>query len=273
MKNIFAAIIIMLLATAYASAHTTVIFPHTTENGARNLMVAHFLPWYGDNIKGIRFNKKDTVDVKGIESISLIHNGEERDISGLAVPGFLEVRHGRGECYAVPLKRKIIPRAGDYIFVVKHAPHWKGHKDIYVGKISKFFINNAGLITDWPHRVLKEAPEIIPLSAPDSVYAGTLFRAEAVDDKGEHIPHGKIHVEFLNYKINDRGIADSGPLLENKKAGDTFLFTDGSGAFSFVPPREGVWTFTLVDGGRDIKINGKKLQYDSSISLQVKSLQ
>jgi uncharacterized GH25 family protein len=270
MKKTLAALIITLLFTVQVSAHTTVIFPQKTKDGEQHLMVVHFMPWYGDNIMGIRLHEEDTDHLKGLESISLIHNGEEKDISKQAVPLFYKVRNNNRECYSIPVKRKMVSRAGDYIFVVRHIPHWRKNKDMYIKKISKFFLNNGGLITDWPHRVLQDAPEIIPLSAPDSVHTGTIFRAEVVNDKGENIPHAKIHVEFLNYKTGDKGIDTSAPLLKDREIGETFLFTDNSGAFSFVPPREGIWTFTLVDGDKDIMINGKQLRYDSSMSLKVR---
>jgi uncharacterized GH25 family protein len=272
MKTIVATLILMLLLPVYVSAHTTVLFPHVNEYGGKSLMLVHLFPWNGDNIVGIRLHEKDTEQTKGIEALYLIHDGKESDISASAIPGFYTVKSSSGACYTIPLTRKMVSRAGDYIFVVKHAAHWKKNLGFYIQKTGKFFINNGALVTDWPHRVLKNAPEIIPLSAPYSVYSGTLFRAQVVDDRGDLIPHAKILVEFLNYKAGEKGLDISSPLLEQRELGETVLFTDNSGAFSFVPPRDGIWTFTLVDGDRDAMVNGKKLQYDSSVSIEVKSM-
>jgi uncharacterized GH25 family protein len=272
MKVIGITLIAVLLLPLVAAAHTTVIFPETGKNGKVNLRVVHFMPWRGDSIMGIRLHQNDTATVKGLESISMIHDGIETDISDIARPAMCTVKDGKRECYEIPLSRNMISRAGDYIFVVEHILHWKKHLGYYIKKISKFFINQGGLVTDWPNRVLKDAPEIIPLSPPGSVYTGTLFRAQVVDDKGELIPHARIHVEFFNYEMCEGGISAAAPILRNRDMGDLVLFSDNSGAFSFVPPKEGIWTFTLVDGDHNVMIDGKKLQYDSSVSIAVKPL-
>lgn len=253
-------------------AHTTVIFPDTGKNGLHNLMVVHFMPWPGENIMGIRLHVKDTPAVKGLESMTMIHDGKRTDMSSLAVPAEYTVKKGKGACYRIPLSRKLISRAGDYVFIVKHIPHWKKYLGFYICKVSKFYINRGGLVTDWPNRLLEDAPEIIPLSPPSSVYEGTLFRAYVVDDTGKSIAHARIHAEFLNYKTGESSLDITAPTLSHRDMGDAVLFSDSSGAFSFVPPVEGVWTFTLVDGDSGMMINGKKLRYDSSISIAVKPM-
>ncbi len=267
-------LILMLQLPVCVFAHTTVIFPLGNGHGGKTLKVVHFVPWKGDNIMGIRLHAQDSKNLKGLESISLVHEGTTKDISDLAVPDFYTVRDdAAGESYSIPLDRKIIPRAGDYIFVIKHNQHWKKEQGIYIRKISKFFINNGGFITDWPYRIFQNAPEIIPLSAPYGVYTGTLFRAQAVDDRGKVIPHAKILVEYLNYKTGVQGLDTSSPFLQQKEQGETVLFADNSGAFSFVPSIEGIWTFTLIDGDRNIMVADKQLQYNSSVSIKVNPLQ
>ncbi len=272
MKTAGLIVLTMVLLPVVALAHTTVIFPQAGTNGIRNLMVVHFMPWPGENIMGIRLHARDTSTVKGLESMTVIHDGREQDISNLAVPHRYTVRNGTGECYKIPLSRKMISRAGDYIFVVRHMAHWKKKLGFYICKISKFYINRGGLVTDWPNRVLKGSPEIIPLSSPAGVYEGTVFRAYAVDDRGQSIPHARIHVEFLNYKTGEKGIDAANRILSQRAMGDVILFSDTDGAFSFVPPVAGIWTFTLVDGDHDMKIDGEKVQYDSSVSIAVKPM-
>ena len=272
MKATGLTLLTVLLLPVLAMAHTTVIFPAADENGRKDLMVVHFVPWHGNNIMGIRLHAEDSPTVKGLESISMIHDGKERDISDLAVSRQYLVKNGRAECYSIPLSRKMISRAGDYVFVVKHMPHWKKNLGFYICKVSKFFMNRGGLVTDWPNRLFEDAPEIMPLSPPYSVYAGTLFRAEVVDNTGKNIAHARIHVEFLNYEAGRGGIDATSPILSQRDMGESVLYADSSGAFSFVPPVAGIWTFTLVDGDRDLMINGKKLQYDSSVSVAVKPM-
>jgi len=265
-------LITILLLPVLAMAHTTVIFPETGKNGLHDLMVVHFMPWSGKNIMGIRLNAEDTPTVKGLESISMIHDGKWTDISGLAAPEEYTVKNGRGACYRIPLSRKMVSRAGDYVFIVKHMTHWKKNLGFYIRKISKFYMNRGGLVTDWPNRLLDNAPEIIPLSPPASVYAGTLFRAYVVDETGKNIPHARIHVEFLNYKTGESGLDATSPVMPQRDMGEIVLFTDSSGAFSFIPPVAGVWTFTLIDGDSGMMLNHKNIRYDSSVSIVVKSL-
>lgn len=259
----------VLVFPACSLAHTTVIFPVSVRDGRQELKVVHFSPGSGDNIMGIRLHEKDTRVLKGLESIFMIHDGSRTDISGLALPDFYSVRNGTGESYTIPISRKLVSKAGDYVFVVRHVPHWKPRMGLYIQKIAKFYINRGGLITDWPHRVLKDAPEIVPLSAPYALYRGMIFRAEVVNEKGKLIPNARIHVEFLNYNPGEKGLDVSAPITQAQDMAERILFADRSGSFSFVPPLAGIWTFTLMDGDSGLEIEGKKLQFDSSVSIKV----
>ena len=265
-------ILLAVLLPGWAAAHTTIIFPQVDPHGEKNLLVAHLMPSTGGGVMGIRLHEKDTPSIKGLESFTLVHDGRYKDISALALPSTFSGRDGNGECYLIPLAATMATRAGDYVFVVRHLPHWKKNHGLYINKICKFFLNNGGLVTDWPHRILRDAPEIIPLAPPYCVYPGSLFRARAVDDRGENIANAEIHVEFLNYRTGDWGIDLSAPLLANREITNFVLFADNSGAFSFIPPRQGIWTFTLVDGDRNAEFNGRELRYDSSVTIAVEPL-
>ena len=127
-----------------------------------------------------------------------------------------------------------------------------------------------GVISDWLNRVLKNIPEIIPLVQPYNVYAGSLFRAEAVNDEGKQISHAKIEIEYLNYTVGDTELDTTTAGFIAEDIADTFIFTDSNGSFSFIFPRKGLWTFTIVDGDNNKFIQGKRLEYDSSLSILVK---
>ena len=118
--------------------------------------------------------------------------------------------------------------------------------------------------------MLKNIPEIIPLVQPYGVYAGSLFRAEAVNDEGMQIPHAQIHIEYLNYPLGDTELDTTTAGFIKENIADTIIFTDSNGSFSFIPSREDLWTFTLVDGDNNKFIQGKMLEYDSSLSILVK---
>ncbi len=249
-------------------AHTTVLFPDNLE-GDKGIMIVHFHPYEGNGLMGIKLHVSDADELKGIESIYSIHEGKQIDCSAHALPVFFKVRNKIRQGYFVPI-RVLGGQSGDHVLVVRHLPHWKKNLGIYIQKVSKYYLNNGGRLTDWPHRLLTGAPELIPLVPPYAVYTHTIFRAETMDDQGKYIPHAKIHVEFLNYEIKNLELIENNPILSLRDLGDTVIFTDSKGIFSFIPPFAGIWTFTLVNGDNNLKINNKELSFDSSISIKVK---
>ena len=264
-------IIGLLLFPIPAIAHTTTLIPHKDKNGQKTIKILHFHPAAGSDLMGIRLGAEDTKDLKGLDSIFLIHEKEEKNLADAAVPDYYTVRSKRKKTYTIPINKKSgFFKPGDYIIVVKHQAHWKEHRGLYIRKVAKFYLNYYGVLTDWPNRALKNAPEIIPLVQPYNVHAGSLFRAEAVNDEGRRIPHARINIEYFNYALGDTELETATPGFIRKDLADTTVFTDSSGSFSFVPLRKGLWTFTLVDGDSNKFIQGEELQYDSSLSILVK---
>ena len=271
MKYFVTLFFIIALFPISAIAHTTTLIPHINKDGQKIVKILHFHPFTGSNLMGIRLGIEDSKELKGLDSIFIIHNGEEKKIHTVAIPDYYTVRGEKRGTYTIPINKKNgFFKPGDYIIVVKHKAHWKKHEDLYRQKVSKFCLNYFGDISDWPNRVLENMPEIIPLVQPYSVYAGSLFRAEAVNDEGRRIPHAKIQIEYLNYTLGDTELDTTTAGFLKEDIGDTIIFTDSNGSFSFVPSREGVWTFTLVDGDNNKFIQGKRLEYDSSLSILVK---
>jgi len=262
---------IIVLFPVSAIAHTTTLIPHINKDGQKTVKVLHFHPFTGSNLMGIRLGVEDSKELKGLDSIFVIHEKEKKKLHTVAISDYYTVRGEKRGTYSIPINKKSgFFKPGDYIIVVKHKAHWKKHEDLYRQKVAKFCLNYLGVISDWPNRVLKNMPEIIPLVQPYSVYAGSLFRAEAVNDEGRRIPHAKIQIEYLNYTLGDTELDTTTAGFIKEEIGDTVIFTDSNGGFSFVPPREGVWTFTLVDGDNNKSIQGKRLEYDSSLSILVK---
>ena len=262
---------IIVLFPISVFAHTTTLIPHINKDGQKTVKILHFHPSTGVGLMGIRLGTEDSKELKGLDSIFMIHNGEEKKLHTVAIPDYYTVRGEKRETYTIPINKKSgFFKPGDYIIVVKHQAHWKKHEDLYRQKVAKFCLNYLGEISDWPNRVLKNMPEIIPLVQPYSVYTGSLFRAEVVNDEGTLIPHAKIQIEYLNYTLGDTELDTTTAGFLKEDIGDTIIFTDSNGSFSFVPSREGVWTFTLVDGDNNKLIQGKRFEYDSSLSILVK---
>ena len=270
MKNFVTLVLLILLFPISVTAHTTVLIPHTNEDGQKTIKVLHFHPSTGSDLMGIRLDVEDSKYLKGLDSIFMIHQGEEKKLHTVAIPDYYTVRDEKRETYTIPINNKSgFSGPGDYIIVVKHKAHWKIQEELYRQKVAKFCLNYGRFITDWPKRLLKNAPEIIPLVPPYSVYAGSLFRAETVNDEGKLIPHARIQVEYLNYKLGDMALDTTTIGFIKEDIVNTIILTDSNGGFSFVPPKEGVWTFTLLDGDNNKLVQGKRLEYDSSLSILV----
>ena len=262
---------IMVLFPLSAMAHTTVLIPQINKDGRQTVKVLHFHPFTGSDLMGIRLDAEDSENLKGLDSIFMIHQKGEKKLDAVDIPDYYTVRGKKRETYTIPINKKSgFFKPGDYIIVVKHKAHWKKHEDIYRQKVAKLCLNYYGVTSDWPHRVLKNMPEIIPLVQPYNVHAGSLFRAEAVNDEGRRISHAKIHIEYFNYAWGDAKLDTTKEGFIKEDIGDTVIFTNSNGGFSFIPPRKGLWTFTLVDGDNNTFIQGKKLEYDSSLSILVK---
>ncbi len=263
--------LILLYFSQSSMAHTTVFIPQSDPDGKKMVRIIHCHPFSGSGIMGIRLHEKDTDHLKGLESIKVIHEGKVRDLSDAVTPDYYTVRNDRREIYTLSLDRKNgFLKPGDYAIVVRHSLHWKEKYGLFLQKTAKFYVNIGGLVTDWPNRLLKGDPEIIPLVSPYGVYAGTLFRAEAVNSRGERIPHARITVEYLNYNAADNALDVSSPLMSREDLGSVMFFTDAGGSFSFIPVRAGIWTFTLSLPAKESPESGKKIKYDSSLTVVVK---
>ena len=262
----------LLLAAGFADAHTTVLFPLTDKNGRKIVKVIHFHPATGSGLMGIRLGIDDSPKLKGLEEIFLIHRHKKQDLSSQAIPDYYTVRGEKRETYSIPVNRQSgFFKPGDYILVVVHKVHWKKSEGLYRQKVAKLCLNFSGVVTDWPQRVLRGMPEIIPLVQPYSVHAGTLFRAEAVDDEGRPLAHARVEIEYFNYPMGDRELVTTGGSARlDSELAESVVFTSGDGSFSFIPPKKGLWTFTLVDGDDNRLFQGKRFEFDSSLSLLVK---
>ena len=151
---------------------------HLNKNGQKTIKVPHFHPASGGGLMGIRLGAEDAKDLKGLESIYLIHEKEEKNLDAVAVPDFYTVHGEKRKAYTIPInKQSGFFKPGDCIIVVKRKDHWKKREDLYRRKVAKFCLNYFGVLTDWPNRVLRNMLEIIPLVQPYNVHAGSLFRA------------------------------------------------------------------------------------------------
>ena len=261
-------IILLTSFTLPLLAHTTIHTSQKDKNGIR-VKILHFHPNKGTDLMGLKLGGKDEKEIKSLESVYFINKGKKRDLAPFLEKITLKNATEKAPELAVTLNRTTGTRGGgDYIVVSKHTPHLKPW-GVYIQLVTKSFENIAGMITDWPNRVLDSLPEIIPLVSPTKISVGDIFRAYVVDKTGKTISHAKINIEYLNYKIENDSIL-SNPLTDNEEMIDQTIFTNSVGEFSFIPKRSGLWSFTLMDADAGAKINGKELKFNSLISIKVK---
>lgn len=265
MKRFRELLVILAVGTA-ALGHTT-IHTQSEKEGGVELKIMHLYPPEGNKLMGLKMGGEDTPKVKALQSVSLIHKGERTDLSHKVETFTLSNDSSKAPELRVAADRTLLKGGGDFIFVSTHIPHHKPN-DIYIQLVTKSFHSKGNFLTDWPNRVLDSMPEILPLVNPARIYAGDLFRAKAVDEKGEPIPSAKILIEYLNREIlNDSlGSEESVPM----ERAELLIFADDRGVFSYIPHAKGVWSFKLVDGDSGLKINGKDHVFNSLITVEVK---
>ena len=265
MKRVFLTVLSTVLAVV---AHTT-IQTSETASGKATVKIMHFHPTNGGGLMGLKLGGEDTKDVKIINNVYYIHKGDKFNLKKSVSSFSLKNSEGSAPELSVQLdKNNGFRRGGDYIVVSKHIPHLKEGK-YYIQLVTKSFLNRGGFLTDWPNRVLDSMPEIIPLVNPNKVYEGDIFRGYIVNDNGEPISHGELHIEFLNYEIYNDSIG-SEPKFENKNFVERVIFSNNDGSFSFIPNKKGVWSITLLDGDKNRSIGGENLIFNSLITLEVK---
>ena len=84
----------------------------------------HFHPSTGSNLMGIRLGAEDSKNLKGLDSIFIIHKNEEKNLDSIAIPDYYTVRGEKKETYTIPMNKKSgFFKPGDYILIVTHKAH------------------------------------------------------------------------------------------------------------------------------------------------------
>ena len=263
MRPLFLLLLTLVLSI---NAHTTIHATTQKSNGIE-VRIMHLYPPQGNRLMGLAIDSLDTPTIKGVEKVSLIHRGKTTNVTPAVHTFSLSNDSTSSLALVVSLyEHHELKGAGDFIVVSQHIPHLKP-TGIYIQLVTKSFYNKNGFLTDWPNRVLVDMPEIIPLTNPTAFFKGDIFRAYAVDEKGEPIAHKKISIEFLNRSLTDSTLGAT-PLIPQEQA-TTIVYTDSNGVFSFIPRAKGLWSFTLVDGDSGIIINNKELHFNSLLTLEV----
>ena len=100
MKYVVTLVFIIVLFPLSAIAHTTTLIPHINKDGQKTVKVLHFHPSTGSNLMGIRLGAEDSKNLKGLDSIFVIHEKEERKLNTAAIPDYYTVRGEKKETYS-----------------------------------------------------------------------------------------------------------------------------------------------------------------------------
>lgn len=236
-----------------SAAHFQLLYsPATNVNGAQDmpLMLVFWHP----------YSNGPVMDMGPPEALFAINRGQQIDLTGSLQPIEFQGADNAAAAYRAELP---IRRAGDYVVVLKPAPFYEASEDIYIQQITKSYINQGQLPTDWDQPQGLET-EILPLVKPTNVLAGSTFRGRVVSD-GQPVAGATIEVELIA-SLPDMQANTAGPALRSEPPGGALVvLSDDHGYFSFGIPHPGTWGFAALGVGPQTSHEGKTLSQDAVI--------
>lgn len=142
-----------------------------------------------------------------------------------------------------------IKRPGLYVFVMEPQPYFEKEEDCFIVHITKTYVSAFGGDEDWDQPLGLKA-EIVPLSDPNALYAGNLFRGRVLHN-GKPVSGATVEVEWYPGEQLQGQAPYENMVTQTIKA-------DDNGIFAFVAPREGWWGFAAL------LEDDNKLVYDGS---------
>ena len=261
----------LCLFCAAAFAHFEVLYtPNTEIESGNEVKISSFFthPYGGEPI--LKRGMDESGEVLGIKEIFVVHKGEKTDLTKSVKEVAWATKSSKGPGSEIVLSGGNFKSAGDYGVVIVPHPYWEAQEGLYIHQITKLFVNKGGFDTDWQNRIADGYTEIIPLSNPYNVSVGQIFRARVVDNEGNPVAGAVVEVELLNYPVNPaKSFFGGKAITTNEKKGSNTVITDANGVFAFVPQVAGFWGFAALSAGSDKEFNGKELEQDPVIWIQV----
>jgi cobalt/nickel transport protein len=254
-----------------AWAHFEVLYAVKTEFESGNeVKISSFFthPYAGEPI--LKRGLDEEGKILGIKEVFFVHKGKKTDLSSSVKTVSWSAKANKADGSQIVLSGNNFKSAGDYGVVIVPHPYWEKEEGLYIQQITKLFINKGGFDTDWQNRIAEGHTEIIPLNNPYNVTVGQVFRAKVVDNEGNPAANTVVEIELLNYPVNQAKYIYGGkPFTTNDKKGANTVVTDANGVFAFVPQVAGYWGFAALCAGSDKEFNGKELEQDPIIWIQV----
>lgn len=189
-----------------------------------------------------------------------VHRGEKIDLMDRLKESTFTGSENTAKAYdaTVPVKR-----AGDYVLVVKPAPYLEESEDIYIQQITKSYLNNAELPTDWAEPQGLQT-EILPLNKPTNIIAGSTFTGRVLSE-GKPAAGVEIEIEFMAAEPDMQANKPKQPVAGPMPGGSVVAKSDENGYFTFGIPKAGYWGFAALGSGPEKQFEGKELSQDAVI--------
>lgn len=214
------------------------------------------------------FENGPVMDMGAPEAFFALHRGARIDLMDSLTPTRFDGAQNSAAAYDAVLP---VRRAGDYVLALQPAPYFEQSEDKYIQQFAKSYVNRAGLPTDWEAEV-GMAAEIIPLSKPYNVIAGSSFTGRVMAD-GKPVAGAEIEVEYIaalpDMETSKAGVPSVGPM----PGGAVVIRSDDNGLFTYAVPRAGHWGFAALDIGPDKMHGGKDLSQDAVIWIRAFGLE
>ncbi|MGP1561520.1 MAG: DUF4198 domain-containing protein [Helicobacteraceae bacterium] len=215
---------------------------------------------------GVQHSGKELL---GVEEFYVVHKTIKEDLKKTLQPVKYNGEKKSVKGYKASVRVK---QLGDHLFVLKPAPFYSSIEGVYLQPITKLVVNVGAKPSDWGDELGLDA-EIVPLSKPYGIWAGSSFSA-MVKASGIPVPYASIDAEFLNYDIDLASLKPSKPKTnQQNQAMQTIQFrADEDGKFTFFLPRAGWWAICAGGVGLKKSFKDKELSQDACIWVQVSNV-
>jgi len=126
-----------------------------------------------------------------------------------------------------------LQRPGLYQFAMEPTPYWEPAEDCYIIHYTKVIVPAFGMEDGWDQPVGLKT-EIVPLTRPFGLYAGSLFQGKLLVD-GKPVPGATVEIEYYN---RDKKLE-----APNEYMTTLSVVTDANGVFTAGLPFAGWWGF------------------------------
>lgn len=204
------------------------------------------------------FENGHVMDMAQPQEFYAIHRGKKIDLQPTLQPITFTGTSNQAAAFNATLPVK---RSGDYIMVVKPEPYLEPSEDIYIQQITKSFVNNSEVPTDWMNALGLET-EILPLNRPTNIVAGSTFTGRVLSE-GQPAAGVEIEIEYMAAEPDMATNSPQESTAEPMPGGAIVAISDANGYFTFGIPKAGFWGFAALGSGPQKQHKGKDLSQDA----------